>query len=668
MTHDWIRLTGLAACLALSGCQSADNDVQKSVVTPASVPAEPATPPSEYPDDSVLTAMVFRPDPEFCDACHTSEPWVPSTHSVPNSVHVANYGATGDGGAEHAELQRAIDAAGEGGRIIFESNRTYYICKMLIAKENQHWLSSGSDPATIKRCDTPVATLTADVSAGATALPVDDTDGFEHGMWVSPVQAGNDDFYAGELSHHPIYNISGNVLNVYQTLGKDYKAGDKVVLSFAMVKDNDGALFEGLQFDGNAEGNDHFVSWARHTSLWLQATGSRASHNRFINSQGDAISVQGWDNIIEHNAFSDLNGAAIHFSAAKHTIVRHNSVVKSNLEAARVVHAEAAFTWSLGNEDILVEHNCIQDIPAAAFGHFLTHGNNHGADIRENQICETDSLMRVVSTLPLDVDLLFTDNTVRNAGTLTLSGLNTHMYGFEISGNRFHNSAINAKNVSDILIEDNHFSITSDAELGDELESHHNKLATITIRGGSDITVADNFISGGQKGIQVYNDLARVSNLLISNNSVTQHTEHGIIIGHPVSIDSEDADQSDFNGVTVENNLISSDQLDIARSAVEIGRGAPLIGNCIESNEFGATLHGHTGSAATPSTQVSGNRINSTAASLNAYAPYTSGILISDNSASSSTAAALLTGASSVENTNPLSDTCHLRYVPTPKQ
>jgi hypothetical protein len=194
-----------------------------------------------------------------------------------------------------------------------------------------------------------------------------------------------------------------------------------------MVRDalgEDGVVFEGLVFDGNAQNNDHFVSWAKHSSLWLTGEGSRVRHSRFIHSQGDAISNQGLSSIVEFNEFADLNGSAIHLSSAVQTVVRNNHIWKTNQQAERVQHAEAAITWSLFNTDIRVENNCSRDIPVAAFGDIFVHGGNRGASIQNNQICRTRSLLTVLSTEDLTAKLVLSNNVIERGGLMLLLGLN----------------------------------------------------------------------------------------------------------------------------------------------------------------------------------------------------------------------------------------------------
>jgi len=177
-----------------------------------------------------------------------------------------------------------------------------------------------------------------------------------------------------------------------------------------MVRDNDGVLFEGLIFDGNAQGNDYFVSWARHTSLWLTAAGSEVQHSTFVHSQGDAITVQGENNLIKYNQFDQLNGSAVHFSDASDPVVANNQITNTGQEAERVQHVEAAITWSTSNQNVLIENNCIQDIPVAAFGKIYVHGSNLGTTISSNRICRTDALLLASTIENTPSNILFTNN------------------------------------------------------------------------------------------------------------------------------------------------------------------------------------------------------------------------------------------------------------------
>ncbi|MEM7376000.1 MAG: hypothetical protein AAF460_00710 [Pseudomonadota bacterium] len=632
-------LCALAVAVALVACQSSDPPAPDA--GNASEPARTTPEPEPEPEPTTPTEPTV-PDIGGCDDCPAHPPFTPSTRVTPNTTWVSAFGATGDGSNEEYAVQRAIDAAGDGGRVVFESGRVYTVCKVLRPRPNQLWQPSADTPATLKRCATPVTTLTSDALPGATSVAVASTAGFEPGMWVSPVRAGEDDFYAGEVSHHPVYGVSTGLIQFHNGLDKAYNAGDTLVTSFALVQDATGVTFEGLVFDGNAAENDHFVSWARHSSLWMHSLDSTVRHSQFINSQGDAITVQGLDNVIEHNSFNQLNGAALHFSAAKQTIVRGNHMVATNQQAERVVHAEAAATWSLGNEDLLLEHNCIRDVPAAAFGHILVNGDNYGADIRDNQVCRVDTLLTVATDRDLTIDLLMTGNSIDDAGRLELIGNNSTLSGIEISGNRIADTAISTKNVRALAIADNRFDISADADFRDAAESPNNKLATLMLRGGGEISVSGNALVGGRKGIQVHNTPTQSAGVTIENNWVRGNREAALVVGHLSSIDSSDPSDSDFNGVIVRDNTVDSAVLDVGQAAIELGRRALFSGNCVSSNQYGVRVHGYPTTPSVPAWDIVDNQVSSASTSFVATAPFTYGPMLLRNAADRGITTALL--------------------------
>jgi hypothetical protein len=105
-----------------------------------------------------IPSTPIEPDPfvpeSGCSSCQTLPPFSPGATSKPLTVHVSEYGAVGSGQNEHEQNQLAVNAAGEGGRVVFESGRVYIICKMLDAQPGQFWQPSSSQVATLKRCNT----------------------------------------------------------------------------------------------------------------------------------------------------------------------------------------------------------------------------------------------------------------------------------------------------------------------------------------------------------------------------------------------------------------------------------------------------------------------------------------------------------------------------------
>ncbi len=589
-----------------------------------------------------------------CADCGMLPAYIPDRTARPRTVHVSEFGATGGAIAEHMAVQQAVNAAGEGGRVLFESGRTYHLCQMVIAQPGQIWQPSGERPATLRRCAARLTTLTADVAAGSTVLPVASALGFETGMWVSPVLPGRNDFPAGELVHHPISAINATLLTVLRGMQQRYPAGSKVVSSFSLVRGLDNTTFEGLIFDGNAEQNDHFVSWARHSSLWLAGQGGIVRHNRFIHSQGEAITAQGQGTVIEYNAFEQLNGSAVHLSNARDTTIRGNHIRNTNQRAERVHHSEAAITWSTANQNITVEHNCVRDTPVAAFGDISVHGRNAGATIRANQVCRTRSLLVARTVESLSLNLSFQDNSAALAGSVELIGLRgTTLADVQIRNNRLDDTFIRATDTRRLVVDGNRISLSS------------NSLDTppaLAVSGGVDTQVSNNQITGGRHAITItHSNNLLTTATMIDGNTLLQQSDSGLLIGDRATIDSDNARQSDFRAISANANTVSSNQIDAGRAAVEIGRGASFSNGCVESNAQGIRLHGYAGTPLTPPARVAGNEIDSAGVSIVASPPYTLGIDIVANAASSGIVPSLLAANPDAQVPTPLQSGCTSR-------
>jgi hypothetical protein len=583
-----------------------------------------------------------------CAACGALPAFVADRSARARTVHVSEFGATGGGGAEHVAVQRAVSAAGAGGRVLFESGRTYNLCQMITAMPDQIWQPSSDRPATLRRCAARVTTLTADVSAGSTLLPVASVGGFETGMWVSPVLPGRNDFPAGELVHHPIRAINATSLSVLRGMEQRYPAGSKVVTSFSLVRGVDNTIFEGLIFDGNAAQNDHFVSWARHSSLWLAGQGGVVRHNRFINSQGEAITAQGQGTTIEYNEFDQLNGSAVHLSDARDTTIRGNHIRNTNQRAARVHHSEAAITWSTANRNITVEQNCLRDTPVAAFGEINVHGRNDGATIRANQICRTGSLLLARTVENLSLNLSFNNNVAEQAGSVVVTGLRgTTLADVELRDNRFDDTTIEATDTRRLLVDGNRFSLSSD------------DADALAVSGGLDTTLVNNHITGGRHAITItHSNRKLTTTTTIDGNTLLQQSDSGLLVGNRATIDSENLRQSDFRAVSANGNTVSSNQITAGRAAVELGRGASFSNGCVESNAQGIRLHGYAGSLLTPLARVTGNDIDSAGVSIVASPPYTAGIDMAGNAATNGVVPSLLAANPGAQAPGPLANGC----------
>ncbi len=328
-------------------------------------------------------------------------------------------------------------------------------------------------------------------------------------------------------------------------------------VQFAMVHDDeDNVTFEGLEFDGNRAGNDHFVSWARHSTVWLSYTNSIVRNSSFINSQGDALTIQGNNNLIEYNSFNDLNGSALHFSSAADATVRQNTMNNTNEQFERVVHAEAAITWSLGNQNINIEHNCIQNSSSGAFGKIAFHGSNKGAHITGNKICNASKLVWALTTENLEADLTFSNNIAINAGILDIYALSSSsLTNITIENNTLVNSAVSLDKLNDVTVAGNHFELSPESSLNSEVSDTSDGL--LNVIDSQDVKISSNFLSGGAKGLYIRDGSRVGKDINIRSNSFTGQSHESITLGNISSLDSGSTSDRDY---IVENNLICNKQ------------------------------------------------------------------------------------------------------------
>ncbi|MBN2801267.1 MAG: right-handed parallel beta-helix repeat-containing protein [Deltaproteobacteria bacterium] len=520
-----------------------------------------------------------------CLPCAAPEPFAPWAEG---GVRVDDFGAAGDGDRwDHQAIQQAIEAAGEGGTLIFTGGKTYTVCQPLSPLSGQTWTRDGDAPATLRRCDPPAVTLTAGVLAGDTRLPVDHPERLEVGMWVSPVRAGAGTFFDGEgLMHHPVLEVFPDAIRVWNGLEQDYPAGAIVVPSFALVTvKGDDVTLEGLTFDGNRGGNDAFVSWGRHSSLAVGMDTERCHvhHNRFLDSQGDALTMQGHNAEVDHNLFEDLNGSAIHLSWSEDVGIHHNTLRRTNLKAASVQHAEGAITWSLNNKRMEVEDNCVEEVEVPAFADVMLHGGNDGVVLRRNAVCHTGGVLHVynISTEPVATELIVEENRAIDAGDLIVAGV-APISGLSVEGNRVHNGAIALQRVEGAVVRGNTV---------EEVRVRDGGAPLIWLAGCPSALVEDNTLFGGRYGVAVSAWQGTASDWTqVRGNSALQQLNYALITGTEGYLDAEG---SELTGVVADDNVLCSSVLGKRDTLVHLGRGSVLARSCVTSNAGGVALHGN---------------------------------------------------------------------------
>lgn len=654
-SHQGNVFLAVIASLLLISCGSSNNG------SDASDPTNPTV------DESKVEQVCnYQPKETSCPSCDPLPTFSPAEDGkLATAIKVEDYGAIGNGEQrDHSAIQAAIDAAGSNGTIVFQGGKTYLICQMLRAKQGQLWTRIGAEPATIKRCDTPVARLTQSASIGDTTVQVDTSSGFEAGMWISPVKASGNAFDDGEIIHHPVTNVSPNTIVFYNGLGKSYSTGDKLVTSFAMVHDNENNVtFEGLEFDGNRAGNDHFVSWARHSTLWFSNENSIVRNSSFINSQGDALTIQGSNNLVEFNSFNNLNGSALHFSSAIGATARQNTITNTNEQFERVVHAEAAVTWSLGNQNITIENNCIQNSGSAVFGKIAFHGSNKGASITGNKICNASKLLWALTTENLEADLTFSNNTAVNAGIIDIYALsNMSLSNIRIENNTLLNSIVSLDQVNDVTVAGNHFEISAQSELNSTVSESTDGM--LTVIGSRNVDISNNFISGGTKGLFVRDSSTIGSGIKLKGNSFTGQTHEAMTLGYIPTLENG---SSANNNYVVENNLVCEKTMASLSTAVYLPPGTQFTNNCVLSNERAIAPFGHSASTTLQKLSLSNNVIISDGVNFDLRNGLVHDIDLDNNTLSQTVPTELLVGTNSNQgNVVDPSKLCTLDTIATP--
>jgi hypothetical protein len=556
------------------------------------------------------------------------------------AASVDSYGAKGDGvTVDDSAIARAVAAAGPGGTVVFTGGKTYILCQPQMTLSGQRWTRAGALPAVLKRCDVRLAHLVASVATDATYVDVDDASSFRAGMWITVVNATGNSHDDGDVVHHPVLSVVGNRINFYNGLSRAFVAGDKVITSFHLVQAGAGSLIDGLTFDGNRGHNDEFVCWERHDSVWLTGDGARVRGCYFRDAQGDAVSINGAsDGVVEKSYFHGLNGSAIHFSFATRPQVSENVMNSTNERAARTKHAEAAVTWSLQNQDVLVTHNCIENGSTKAFGDIMIHGGNRGVRIENNWILGmAGGLLSVIDINGTAMDLVFANNTAIDVGGsnvqsdhAAINSKNVRIYRNDVTNGYFALTGIEHASV-----EYNRIEMIDQAHFGDNFGQFNNQAALITLIRGADVAIAGNYVQGGNKGIYVSNGLypsnVLSSNVQVIDNAIVDQIREGITIGNTVHSTIDGDPMSDLRGIIVHDNLLRSAYLTSGSVLARIGRHAEFLDNCVDSNQSGLTVIGDASAGASGKSYYRGNRIFAGGAALTTLGTSVHGLVFEDN-------------------------------------
>jgi hypothetical protein len=361
------------------------------------------------------------------------------------TVHVDDFGARGDGRTyDHGAIQRAIQAAGDGGIVVFGAGKVYVQCQELRPRSNQTFRGNG---ATLKRCNAVTTRLTAAASAGATSIRVADASGYSVGMYITPLKGHG--FQDGE-SHerHRITAMRGQTITFTNGLAQSYPAASLVTTllhQIAFEYQVSDTTFEALVFDGNRANNDHYVAWTQNGAIHAAAP-TTIRDCVFRNLPGDGVGAYASGILIERNTFKNTNSSAIHLSGNlgdADVVIQDNVMRRTNQQAERAQHAEGAITISLYNNHVRVRRNRVESIPVAFIGRF--HKDMRDWTIEDNVIDGARGLFvgngADSRTSPL-AQIVWRRNHATNVGMSFLRRFGGSAQGFDLIDNTILRGAV----------------------------------------------------------------------------------------------------------------------------------------------------------------------------------------------------------------------------------
>uniref|UniRef100_UPI0009FC8870 right-handed parallel beta-helix repeat-containing protein n=1 Tax=Sphingomonas soli TaxID=266127 RepID=UPI0009FC8870 len=258
-----------------------------------------------------------------------------------------------------ATLKEAIAAAGPAGVLVLQPGTTYTLDRGIETLEGQQIVGYG---ATLKRCDQfTTTTTTAIVSGVSVEVTLTDASDFEIGMQVAFAEQGvarSALVLNSTLSEiREIIDKDGDTITLDMPVGCNLSIGSTCFLTFVSLRLAQGASVEGVTFDGNRD-NFAFARWEVTAEVWTGSTTSNQTIKAcvFLNSPGEAVSVQGDNPSIIENRFDTIGGNGIHLSGVVEGLIRGNTAANGNVDIA-VGHGDGFVSFSNGNSRIIITGN-----------------------------------------------------------------------------------------------------------------------------------------------------------------------------------------------------------------------------------------------------------------------------------------------------------------------
>lgn len=364
-------------------------------------------------------------------------------------------------------INSASGVAGSGGTLVFQPSKIYITDTVVQLNIGQTFEGNN---ATIKRINAPVITVTANVAAGQTVVPVSSAANLRVGHNLLFVSGPNFDQGNGYADNYRIASISGNNVTLVNPLSGALTSGWNVMLNFTLVGITHGAdnqlwTIKNLNFDGNKANNTYSVDWRIGDSIGASSVTSQGLIENcfFKDTPGENI-VYG--NVhIKDCRYSNLNGSFLHVSVLNNTgeviIVEGCSGSGSNkARNSNTGHSEALITSSANTCHIRIDNCTFEDGDEA----IITSQNSTDFDVSVSNCYFNNFFSTIFSGTAAYVQkfLKINNNTFYNCGPLSITGSSTlanktSQSNITINDNTFVNCRVQCNEAGHVAILNNKF-------------------------------------------------------------------------------------------------------------------------------------------------------------------------------------------------------------------
>jgi hypothetical protein len=287
-------------------------------------------------------------------------------------------------------IQKAINAADQGGMIVFQPERVYTVTNTIFVKKFQVLVGNN---ATLLRSDQSFTTLRSAVEATDSMLhcqtiPKDWVVGDQVQLLTDSTAAHSNSF--ADLARLPniITKIDGNSIVLSSQTGasidgtiRTWPEGTTVRKVYTLLRGDSIAFrsapfqVRNINFDGNKQHNNLNYYWNVNASIFMRGSGAKIEDCRFFNIPNENIVGQGI--LITNCQAYNLNGSFVHLSGIdtilqwpqKHSFISGNYVDGvCQIPDSITKHSEGAITTSFNGGFASIIGNRVYNSGESAIG------------------------------------------------------------------------------------------------------------------------------------------------------------------------------------------------------------------------------------------------------------------------------------------------------------